>query len=365
MRFMSRPIASFCAVALLVGAGAVWASYSVIVSHFVGDTEETYYSEGWRPGGCQISDEVGTLQRKTRVHDVWTEVSCPSGNVIQSGYAYVDHTVNGQCNIANNCVAVFYPPGYGRNGNEHYWREDADAYQLVGGETTPGICVPLGSDVRNLSMPVSYYYDVCPECSTDARTNCALSDGSWNDSTCQCQLTPIILDMGGRGLALTDLEHGVVFDLAGRGGQPKVSWTSAEAADGFLAMDRNANGKIDDGTELFGSVTDQPREPGRNGFKALTVLDQPATGGNGDGRISREDAAFAALLVWADRNHDGLSDPGELASLSSLGILSIDLDYRESPRTDPNGNGLRYRSRVRTTAGPRWAIDVYLSMRTH
>ena len=68
-------------------------------------------------------------------------------------------------------------------------------------------------------------------------------------------------------------------------------WVGAETP--WLALDRNGNGLIDDGRELFGSMTELPdgrRAP--NGFAALAALDD-----DGDGRITARDAAFARLLV--------------------------------------------------------------------
>jgi hypothetical protein len=58
----------------------------------------------------------------------------------------------------------------------------------------------------------------------------------------------------------------------------------------------------------------------------------------------------------------GISDSGELSSLSSVNVLAIDLDYKESRRTDQNGNAFRYRSRVLDARGSsigRWAWDVF------
>ncbi len=98
---------------------------------------------------------------------------------------------------------------------------------------------------------------------------------------------------------------------------------------------------------------------------ALAVFDTPAQGGNDDDRISREDAVWNSLLIWDDRNHNGISDAGELSWVEAAGIDSIALDYKESNRRDRFGNVLRYRSKV---SGPsdqlgRWAVDVFLTHR--
>ena len=107
-----------------------------------------------------------------------------------------------------------------------------------------------------------------------------------------------------------------------------------------------------------------PTQP--NGFLALAEFDKPANGGNSDGRIDRRDAVFGALQLWQDTNHNGISEHGELHPLRELNITAIDLDYRESRRSDPFGNRFRYRAKVYDTHGAsvgRWAWDIFLVSR--
>jgi hypothetical protein len=131
-------------------------------------------------------------------------------------------------------------------------------------------------------------------------------------------------------------------------------------------LDRNGNGVIDDGSELFGSATPQPNPPAgrsRNGFNALAVYDDPANGGNGNGLIDPGDAIYDKLLVWIDANHDGVSQPSELKRLRDVHLDRIDLQYRQSKRVDQFGNVFYYRARVWDEAGRlggRWAWDVFL-----
>ncbi|MFH0824236.1 MAG: hypothetical protein V2B18_15900, partial [Pseudomonadota bacterium] len=143
---------------------------------------------------------------------------------------------------------------------------------------------------------------------------------------------PLVLDLDGNGFDTIGIQNGPYFDMAGDGFAEHTGWVGP--GNGFLAMDKNGDGIINDGKELFGDQTvlkDGSKAP--NGFRALAEWDD-----NGDGRIDAADAVFSELQVWTDEDGDGYSLPEELHTLEDLGIKSIGLGSTVTNVADPQGN---------------------------
>ncbi|HEX9928723.1 MAG TPA: hypothetical protein VGB02_09335 [Pyrinomonadaceae bacterium] len=177
-----------------------------------------------------------------------------------------------------------------------------------------------------------------------------------------------MIDTTGNGFDLTNAVNGVLFDMTNDGIKERLSWTAANSDDAFLVLDRNQNGVIDNGRELFGSSTVQPvlqEGETKHGFRALAIYDEPERGGNNDNKIDSNDAVFSNLKLWRDSNHNGESEANELQKLSESDVKVIELDYHESRRRDEHGNWFRYRAKVndaRKAKVGHWAWDVFLQV---
>ncbi|MEM7583250.1 MAG: hypothetical protein AAF560_07710 [Acidobacteriota bacterium] len=172
--------------------------------------------------------------------------------------------------------------------------------------------------------------------------------------------TPIVVSLLDARYELTSHLSGVFFDIDADEATDLTAWTVGGSDDAFLVLDRNSNGLIDDGTELFGGVTPQPPSQAPNGFAALAVFDAPENGGDLDGYISSRDAIFDKLRLWVDADHNGHSDAHELLTLSEADILFLDLAYGESRKVDEHGNEFRYWSMVGREADIITVWDVIL-----
>jgi Ca2+-binding RTX toxin-like protein len=127
---------------------------------------------------------------------------------------------------------------------------------------------------------------------------------------------PIAIDLNGDGFHFTNVDDSnVFFDVNGDGWRRKIAWNNP--ADGFIAYDKNGDGKID----RFDEISFVPYKPeGQTDLEGLRAFDT-----NGDGIFSAADAKWNAFGVWQDANSNGVTDPGEFKSLNDLGINGISL----------------------------------------
>ena len=126
------------------------------------------------------------------------------------------------------------------------------------------------------------------------------------------QQDPLILDLDGNGIDITHLKDGQLFDIDGDGTLDQTAWI--KGADALLALDRNGDGEINDGRELFGD-----QHGAKDGFAELSKFDD-----NLDGLIDQQDGVFSSLvLLRADGSQQGLADAG-IKSISLAMVTPID-----------------------------------------
>jgi hypothetical protein len=150
-------------------------------------------------------------------------------------------------------------------------------------ELTHGFCGSLLIDIAN----IVYQYITCkPKNETP------------NKQEAESQASPLIIDLNFNGVETDRLGIGAYFDLDHNGFAEETAW--AKYNDGFLALDLNGNGIIDNGSELFGNNTILPDgSKASNGFEALKQYDS-----NGDGVINHVDDIWSKLRVWQDQTAD-------------------------------------------------------------
>jgi len=293
-------------------------------------------------------------------------------------------TVSGFFGNCYQCWPDFNQPFFYDEGNITYWDQRTRTGSWSGGSCvqsalhynrqghicrTPGTCLAEVQDW--FSYPSSgcitglLFGGPCTR-SSEFQSRCADPTG-YEDESCSCPdgttMSPIVVDVDNSGFSMTDASEGVVFNMLNDGVPLQISWTTANSTNAFLVLDRNGNGTIDNGEELFGDLTPQPPAPEQNGFLALAEYDKAQNGGNGNARVDQGDGIFGSLRLWQDTNHNGISESSELHTLPSLSVDSVSVDYKESKKTDEYGNKFRYRAKVddaqHTHAG-RWAWDVFV-----
>lgn len=182
-----------------------------------------------------------------------------------------------------------------------------------------------------------------------------------DQTACETQISPLVLDMSGHGFHLVGPEAGVRFDIGATGEAVLTGWTNRAVQNAFLTRDLNGDGKIESGAELFGSATTlRNGTRASNGFEALKELDS-----NNDGVFDSRDREYASLRLWFDLNRDAQVQSGELVDLKSAGVISISLSYIQLNEVDPHGNATRQRSIFVRQIGdqqvPRQIIDIWFN----
>lgn len=225
-----------------------------------------------------------------------------------AGFTFTGNVTNRFVNISlgsvdpGSTVEVFF--NYSTNNGASDGGDEGPTFSIVG----PNNTVLVGNyatdnDYLGETTPVarSFTFDLSGSSTSTTILLTSISD-------------PIVLDLGGDGF---DFSQTVTFDLTPDGAPEQLSWAGPE--DGILVVDADGSGLIENGTEVLSP------DFGDGGFgdslEALASLDS-----NGDGMIDAQDEAFEDILVWVDANSDGISQEGELSSLSDHGVVAIDLN---------------------------------------
>ena len=112
----------------------------------------------------------------------------------------------------------------------------------------------------------------------------------------------------------------------------------------FLAFDRNGDGVINDGSELFGDHTVPGAQDGFSALARLVELEGPVQ----IAEVNSSNVLFGALLLWQDYNRDGVSQPTELRPASDV-LQAVGLGMSLTGKKDPIGNAYRYKGWARFT----------------
>ena len=177
-------------------------------------------------------------------------------------------------------------------------------------------------------------------------------------STIPVRIDPIVLDISGLGITTKSVADGVYYDMDNNGFLEKTGWVDAKS--GILVLDKNGDGKIETGNELFGDRTIlADGKTASSGFEALATLDS-----NHDGVIDAKDKLFSQLRIWIDRDGDGISDKGELITLAQAGIKSLNLKHKELNQLDANGNTIARVGSFTRTNGKVAEMKEYLLARS-
>jgi len=286
--------------------------------------------------------DVSTSILRTQAQTTMT--NCESTRI-----ARVEGWISGMMSGQGNCQSGTYASG-------KCWKEETGRNAVVTvGVNACGFATAMSNSstknpnqVVNTNQESTIYaqcYDPAAECSAQG------PDYYWNGADCvYTPGSPILISTSrSQRYDLTSAADGVLFDIDANGILDQVAWTSRNSRVAFLALDRNGDGRINNGSELFGNHT----HPGaRNGYQALSLLAAESNGGVFRGAVSGDDPLFAKLLLWTDTNHNGISEPNELRPAGEL-FSAFGVSYEPQQLEDEFGNKFAYRgwAHVRTAHG--------------
>jgi len=230
----------------------------------------------------------------------------------------------------------------------------ASASLALGGVATPllsvvGVALVVGGVAYN-------FYSLYQEQLNRARVSDECSR-NWTDACVPPRRDPLAIDLDGDGIETVGIPGSgspILFDHDADGIRTGTGWVKSD--DAWLVLDRDGNGTIDSGRELFGVdtlITVTETLPGgsqavsytrnaRTGFEALHTLDTgdgtAGSAGHGDGVFDASDAAFSQVRLWQDLNQDGVSQASELFTLADKGITRINLNETTASTNLGNGN---------------------------
>ncbi len=144
--------------------------------------------------------------------------------------------------------------------------------------------------------------------------NAVVLNGLAAMTTVNTFVDPLLLDLSGKGVGLTGIEDGVLFDIDNSGSLRRTGW--ADRLTGMLVHD-NGTGQVSNVSQLFSEY--YGGKAGSDGNSGETLFK------DGFAALASVDAIWAQLKVWVDGNHDGLADAGELRALQEHGISQIKL----------------------------------------
>ena len=352
---------------------------------------------GTRTQSCEATcsgtdpNQLITCEQVSQVRSV---VSCSDSSWKIGNGAWASFPINGraQCGAAAEGTSPICQPTYtvaiywGISGSNVVFKQSAEDASVSGvgcswasPETlsyniaTQGCCATACQDEVACENEAGRIYDgnddcrckefssQCdqPESCIHPGPNCDVE--TWYDPDCGCckaDGSPIIIDLSNSSLRFVSEFEGILFDIFDNGRPVRVSWPSNdETAAYWLALDRDGNGRIDDGGELFGNATrlaSGTKAP--HGYAALAEFDS-----NRDGLIDGSDPVYDRLVLWRRPLPAGAVQLADEIRPLRGSVTAISLDIQELPRRDRWGNTFRYRSRVTLASGEsRWSYDVFL-----